>query len=161
MEEKQLTIQQAHKYFGVELNRLTWSLLEKENRTRDEDEQMLHAVHASHFHWLSHGTNVNKQRGEWLIARVYSTLNVPERALYHALRCKEITDKHTNEMSDFDIAYADEGLARAYACGGNKEESMKYYKSATEKGSNIADKEDREIFNGDFEAGPWFGMISK
>jgi len=159
MEEKTYTIEQAHKFFGIEFNQLTWSLLGKENRSPDEDEKMINAAHASHFHWFYNGTKLNEQRGEWLISRVYCVLNIPERAMHHALRCKNITDNYPDEMEDFDIAYADEGLARAYACNSNTEECKKYYLSAKVKGENITDKETMDIFNGDIDSGPWFGII--
>src|SRR4051812_28011006 len=37
---------------GVDLFNHTWTLLEKENRTPDEDDEMVHAAHASAYHWL-------------------------------------------------------------------------------------------------------------
>jgi hypothetical protein len=158
--EEAFKLEGAHKFFGIELNQLVWSLLGKTERTAEEDELMLHAAHGSYFHWLKDGTNANKQRGQWLISRVYAALNVPERAMFHAEKCMNYTLNHLNEMEDFDIAYADEGMARAFACNGNYEEAKKYICSARDKGNKITDIEAKKYFIGDINAGPWFGMSS-
>jgi len=41
---------------------------------------MIHAAHASRFHWGEIGKPINLGRGEWQISRVYSVLNRPESA---------------------------------------------------------------------------------
>lgn len=151
-----------HKYFGVELNHIVWDLLGKEKRTAEEDEIILHAAHGSFFHWINaEHTPANVQRGEWILSRVYSALNIPERALYYAGRCRQTTEESADAMSDFDIAYADEAMARALACNGKTEEAKKYLISAKQKGESIADNEEREIFFGDLSSGPWYGCSVK
>ena len=159
MSEKTFTLAEAHKYFGIELNQLIWALLSKQKRSPDEDELMIHSAHASHFHWLKAGSKVNEQRGEWIISRVYSVLNIPERALFHAKRCKKITEDYSDEMKDFDLAYADEVIARALACNGNFEECKKNFESAKEKGDKIDNMEEKEIFIGDLNSEPWYGAV--
>ncbi len=152
--------EEHHKYFGIELNKFVWSLLGKSSRTAEENEMMIHAVHASYFHWEKSGKckPANLQRGEWLISRVYSVLNVPERALYYAARCMDITENYKSEMEDFDLAYADEAMARALACSGRGEEAKKYLASAKEKGNKIAEAEAKQFFTGDLTAEPWYGL---
>ena len=173
MDTETLIKEGPHKYFGIELNQMTWSLPGKPERTSEEDEMMIHSAHGSYYHWLLHEsstsksrredgtyiTNAIKQRGEWLISHVYSVLNVPERAMYYAVRCKKITEENRHEMEDFDLAYADEAMARAHACNGDADESIKYFKSSKEKGEKIIDKEAKEIFTGDLNSEPWFGVI--
>jgi len=83
-----------------------WDLLEKPERTPREDEIMLLTAYASCYHWLQVGTAVNQQRGEWLIARVYTVLGRKEMALERARRCFELTEQFDKEMEDFDRAYA-------------------------------------------------------
>jgi len=154
--DKEYMIQECHKWFAVELNILTWNLLEKEARTEEEDETMIHAAHASCYHWGIVGTAVNLQRGEWLISRVYAVLNRPEPALYHAKKCLELTVKYNFE--DFDLAYAYEAIARAYASASEKAEFEKYYSLAKEAGEKIKEKEDRDLFFSDFESEPWHNI---
>ena len=40
-----------HRQLGVDLYNYTWTLLEKEDRTRDDDDEMLNSTHASAYHW--------------------------------------------------------------------------------------------------------------
>ncbi len=72
--EKLLTLAQAHEKFAKSLNGKTWDLLGKEDRTREEDELMVLTASASLYHWLQIGTAVHAQRGEWLLAQVYTVL---------------------------------------------------------------------------------------
>jgi hypothetical protein len=131
-------------------------LLGKAKRTRDEDELMVLTANASLYHWLQIGTAIHAQRGEWLLARVYTILEKPEPAMEHTLRCREITEKHQAEMQDFDLFYADEAMARVLALRGEKQEARRFKDLATEKAATIANPEDKTIVMGDLKAGPWF-----
>jgi hypothetical protein len=157
MAGEKYTKMQCHKIFAVELNNLVWEFLGKENRTSQEDEKMIHAAHASCYHWSIIGAPINLQRGEWLISHVYAYLNRAEPAVHHAKKCMELTEEHG--FKDFDLAYAYEAMARAFASAENKEESAKYIALAREAGSKIEGKKDKELFFSDFKAGPWYGMM--
>ena len=50
-EEKIFTEQEYHERFAIQLNNLVWNLLQKENRTEEDNNKMIHAAHASHYHW--------------------------------------------------------------------------------------------------------------
>ena len=117
---------------------------------------MVRLAFASLYHWSFAGTEINIQRGEWMVSHVYSVLNRPEPALHHAKRCLHLTEK--NKFDDFDLAYSYEAMARALFCSGNKSEGEKYFKLAEAAGKNIKQKEDRDIFQGDLKTGPWFGI---
>ena len=155
-EEQKYSEQECHKKFAVELNNLVWGLLGKKDRNAQENEMMIHAAHASYFHWSKVGTAVNLQRGEWLVSHVYAVLNRPEPALHHAKLCLELTTE--NNLVDFDLAYAYEAMARSYACAVEKSESEKYIKLAKEAGEKIKNKEDKDLFLSDFESGPWYNV---
>lgn len=146
-----------HRELGKSLNGEVWKLLQQETRTGDEDRLMVHAVHASLYHWLRAGTGVNEQRGEWLISRVYAVLGLGEAALRHAERCRALTEEHRAELKDFDLAYAEEALARAQAVLGSIAEAARHKDAARRLGEMIVDPEDRAIFTGDLEAGDWRG----
>jgi hypothetical protein len=133
-----------HKKFAVELFNLTWSLLDKKDRTSQESDKMIHAAHASRFHWGEIGKPVHFERGEWQISRVYSVLNRPEPALYHAQRCLKICED--NNIGDFDIAFAYEAMARAYAVAKKKSECKKYIQLAKDAAKQIEKKGDRDYF---------------
>ena len=151
-------VYQWHKTFGKETNHLVWDLLGKAERTPQEDERMVHAVHASRFHWGEIGTPVNFTRGDWLISHVYAVLNMPQQALAYAKTCLAICQQHA--IGDFDLAYACEAMARAYAALGQQSDCLHYLQLAREAGEQISNVEpgDKEIFFGDFESGPWYGI---
>lgn len=138
------TEREWHKKFATNLFNLVWELLDKEERTTEENDKMLHAAHASRFHWGEIGTPLEFERGEWQISRVYAVLNHPQSAIYHAQRCLAIcTD---NGIGDFDIAFAYEALARAHAVAGEIEKSQEYIRLAEQAGEHIEDKDNREYF---------------
>lgn len=143
-EEEKYTEQEWHKRSAVNLFNLVWNLLDKKDRTKQEDDKMVHAAHASRFHWGEIGTPLELERGEWQISRVYAILNRPQAALYHGQRCMEICLE--NSIGDFDIAFAYEAMARASADAGDKKSCDKYMKLAKEAGEKIAKKEDRDYF---------------
>jgi hypothetical protein len=135
---------EEHRKLAIYLFNLTWSLLDKKDRLKEEDDKMIHAAHASRFHWGEAGTHLEFERGEWQISRVYSVLKRSEPAIYHAKRCFEICKTHN--ISDFDIAFAYEALARAYAVAGLKAQSEENFGLARKAGLQIKKEEDRNYF---------------
>ncbi len=135
---------ETHRQLGVDLFNLTWSYLDKSQRTIDENDAMLHAAHASRHHWAQVGQPVNIARGEWQISRVYAVLGRDEPALYHGQRCLEICQQ--NQITDFDLAYAYEALARAYAVTQAWDEVHKFLELATSAGNDIVDQGDKDWF---------------
>ncbi len=152
------TEQEAHRHFAGKFNGQVWTLLEKPDRSPDEEELMIHAAHASCLHWLEVGTGLHHQRAEWLLSHVYAEAGLAEPALAHARRCQELTEQHASLVQDFDRAYAYEGLARANAAAGNRDEALRLLKLAREAGQSIADKESKKIFLGDLDGGKWYGV---
>lgn len=153
---------EEHKKIGIKFFNQIWGFIEKKNRSTEENEMMLHYAHASALHWLlSEPPKVNKQRGDWIISRVYAILNRPESALIYAKRCYANTEEPTkdNGFNRFDVAYANEAMARAYAIAGNKAEFQKYYKKAQVEGDKITDKGDKKYWDMDITSEPWNGMI--
>lgn len=138
-----------HRKFAVDLFNYTWTLLDKTDRTIEDDDQMVHAAHASRYHWSQVGAAVNLARGEWQVSRVYAVLDRAEPALYHAQRCLEICQE--NGIGDFDLAYAYEALARASAVAGMPAQRDEYAALAKEAGKYIAEQDDKEMFFKDLE----------
>ena len=144
MSKKMTEEEKIHKQFAVDLFNATWELLDKPVRTKEENDQMIHSAHASRYHWGIIGAPVNLARGEWQLARVYTVLNRPEPAHYHALRSLEICLAH--KIGDFDLAYAYEALARVNALQNRIIECQHYLKHARVAGEAIAEQEDRDHF---------------
>jgi hypothetical protein len=105
---------------AVGLFNYTWTLLENAHRTPEQDDEMLHAAHASRYHWGEVGEKVNLARGEWQVSRVYAVLGRGEPALYHARRCVEINEANADGREDWDLGSAFEAMARASAVAGDR-----------------------------------------
>lgn len=120
-----------------------WTLIELPGRTPEQDDEMIHAAHASRYHWGEVGTSANLARGEWQVSRVYVLLGRAEPALYHAHRCHAYVEQGDG-VEDWDLPFAFEALARAHAVAGDHGESLRYETLAREAGEAIADDEDRE-----------------
>ncbi len=157
-ETKTYTLDEAHKHFAQSANGRVWELLQKHDRSPSENDEMLHAAHASAYHWEFVGSAVHLQRGEWLISHVHVVLGHANEALRHAERCFELTQANKELMQDFDIAYAFEGLARAHAMLGDQKMADEFLYLAEQAGNGIADEEDKSIFMNDFDSGEWYGL---
>jgi DNA-binding transcriptional MerR regulator len=129
-----------------------WTLLEQEARTEAEDAEMMHAAHASVYHWMQIGKPVNRARGEWQCSRVYAVLGQPGPALFHAQKVLDICQQEG--IGDFDLAFAYEALARANALGGDESEARRWAELARAACAQVAEDDDREIVESDLETLP-------
>jgi len=157
-EDNQTALRETQLKFAKSIFNGIWDLLEKTDRTPLEDEDLLIGAFASLYHWKQVGTAVNFQRGYWMISRVYQTLGEKSQALAWALKCQAATEENLAEMEDFDLAFAQEGLARAYALNGDLKKAQEHYLLAAELGEQIKDPEDKEIFLRDLQGGDWFQL---
>ena len=142
--ENETPKQEWHRKFAIDLFNLTWALLDKEEQTVVENDRMVHAAHASRFHWGEIGEPLQFERGEWQISRVYAVLNRSQAAIYHAERCLAICTEHG--IADFDISFAYEALARAYAGAGEVGKSQEFIRLAEQAGQEIEKEGNREYF---------------
>ena len=149
------TLHEAHRDFAKQTNGRAWELLQRENLSDEEKDELLYAAYASAYHWLNAGTVVNRQRGEWLISRAYSKLGNGSMALNHAKECLALTDSNNPEFQNFDLAYALEAMARAHALLHNTMEATKFYRQAIAASNSIAKEEDRTLFLNDLRDGNW------
>ena len=111
-------------------------------KSREDDDRMIHAAHASRFHWgeAPECKPENLARGEWQISRVYTVVGLAEPALRHAQRCLALCE--ANALGDWDLAYAYEAIARAHKTAGRLAEVAEYKKLAAQ--APIAEDDDRE-----------------
>jgi hypothetical protein len=137
---------------AVDLFNGVWELMGKHDRSTPEDDRMLHMAHASRYHWESVGTAANLARGEWLCSRVYAVLGRGEPCLHHARRVLEICE--SERIGDWDLAFAFEALARAYAIAGDADRSQDAIRSALAAAEDITDEEDKALLLSDLETIP-------
>ena len=146
---------EAHRRLGVDLFNKTWTLLEKEGRSAEEDDELLHCAHASAYHWLqAGGTDANRARSQWQCSRAHAVLDQAEGAIHHAQRCLAIVEGSPEAMEEFDLPAAHEALARAHAIAGNAAESARWLELGRASAAAISDEDDRAIIEADLATVP-------
>ena len=143
---------------AIALNGRTWTLLEKADRSEAETAEMIGAAHASLSAWKIAGGPVEDTRGNWLVARAYVDAKLAHPALVYAQRTLALTEAHRATLKDFDLAFAEEIAARAFATAGDKTTAARHYAEAKRRGEAIADDGDRTEFFRQFALPPWFGL---
>lgn len=135
----------THRRLAVELFNRSWRLLALEQRTPEQDDELVHCAHASRHHWAEVGTAAHLARGENQCARVYAALGRPEPALHHANRCLELVRADGEGFEDWDLASALEVVARAHLAAGNTAEAAHHAELARAELETTADPDDREV----------------
>jgi hypothetical protein len=133
----------AHRFFAADCFNKTWEFIDKPNRTRDEDEQMIRLAQASLWHWTNREDCRSQQlsTGHWLLARVQALVGRAEEARRHADLCMH----HSQGEAPFSVAYAYEALARAEKVAGNTSLMAKYKEEAVRLAEKVEDAEDRKL----------------
>ena len=138
----------AHRWFAVESNNLAWALVESDPaaRSADDTERMIHAAHASVYHWLQVGDLLNHQRGQCLLATAYAAAGLAEPAVRHAERCLSLSAEAGDRQTAFDRATAHGCASRAYALAGRMEEARREYGKARAAVAVFDDPDDVVVF---------------
>jgi hypothetical protein len=143
---------EEQKQLAAELFNRTWTLLERTDRTAEDDAAMIHTAHASCYHWLQVGEPVNAVRGEWQCSRVYAVLGRAEPALFHATQALAWCE--ANHIGDFDLAFCYEALARAHAVAGDGDEARGWAELARLACDDIAEDDARVLVLADLDSIP-------
>jgi len=141
MEQNQ-NLQEQHTQLAIQCFNETWTLIDKPDRTPEENLKMIHMAHASRFHWGEVGTPLHFLRGEWQISRVYALVGMGESALYHAEQCVQMCV--ANGIGDFDLAFAHEAMARAHMVCGNEQQKLHSLGEARKAAENITKQGDKD-----------------
>ncbi|PWK08364.1 hypothetical protein [Tumebacillus permanentifrigoris] len=139
-----LTVEDMHRKMAVDLYNLTWTFLSKEDRSEAENETMLQAAYASRYHWGVVGTEINFERGDWQISRVFAFLGNGPAAIRYAQRCLDLCLEFG--IGDFDLAYAYEALMRGHLVIGDEPKAREYEQLARNAADHIAKEEDKNWF---------------
>lgn len=135
----------AHRYFSTDCFNRAWDLIEQDERTEEEDEQMLHLSVASLWHWTQRADCTAKELsiGYWQISRIYALIGRSENARWYADRCLEITEN--GELPVFYLGYAYEALARAAAAGRDRVAMIGYLRDARKYAEQETNEDDRQL----------------
>ena len=144
----------THRALGAGLFNRTWDLLETEDRSPAQDDEMIDTAHASAHHWRQVGNTANAARGHWMLARVYATLGRGEPAVHHARRCVAVLEAGGEGIEDWDFPAAAEAMARALAVSGDLAGAAEWKARAAAAASTIAEDGDRKVIEGDLATLP-------
>lgn len=139
----------AHRYFSAQCFNKAWELIDKMDRTPEDDRLMVALNQASIYHWLQRDdcTNQRLSVGYWQACRIQVLLkNAAE-----ALRLGEVCLAYSGELKPFYVGYTHEALARAHHLAGNAKEAARHLKSAQKLAGVLADKGEREMLLADLE----------
>lgn len=137
-----------HRALAVALFNATWDLLDKMERTPDEDAELLQRAHASRHHWAEVarlGGNAGLKQanvGDWQLSRVYAVLNEGRLARFFAERSLDSYQRDP-EMGAFYGAFSHEALARAARVLGEPEGVAQHVEAATALAEQIDDEKSR------------------
>jgi hypothetical protein len=132
-----------------------WTLLEIAERTPEQEAELIHAAHASRYHWGEvTDTPARLWRGEWMCSRVYAVLGRAEPALWHARRALALVEAGGAETEPWDRPAVLEALARASFVAGDAAEGAAWKAKAAELAAGIADADDREVIERDLAGLP-------
>jgi hypothetical protein len=140
-----------HKQIASQCFNRVWDLLDLQERTREEEEQMIHLAHTSFWHWtqVENHTPTNLSIGYWQISRVYAVVGNGEQALHYANRCEEVS--LSANIPPFFIGYSYEAQARAYKVLGQDNDALSSYQKAKTYTELVVDEESKKMLVKDLE----------
>jgi hypothetical protein len=132
----------AHRFFSADCFNKAWELIDKGERTPEEDEAMLRLNQTSLWHWTQRPdcTDANLSIGYWQAARIHTLLGRIDEARRYGRLCLQ----HSSAEEPFLRAYAYEALARAEGLGGDATLVATYSAEAARLAALVTDAEDRE-----------------
>ena len=144
---------QDHKKLSAECFNRTWELLDKKDRTHEEDERMVSLAHASLAHWRMRDdcTDQSLSIGYWQISRVYAVLEQGENARRYGELCLAISGKEP----PFYLAYAHEALARAAVLSKDRQQYDSHLAAARSLAAQVADPDERKMLEDDLDSLIW------
>ena len=143
-------LRQAHQYFSADCFNKAWELIEKPNRTSEEDEQMVRLNQASIWHWTQRDDckSRNMSIGYWQASRIYAILGRSEEARRYGRLCLE----HSQAEPPFFLVYAYEAMARAEKTAGNSALADEYCTEVARLAENITDPADKNLLLNDLSS---------
>jgi hypothetical protein len=125
----------------------TWTLLDAENLTREQEEEMLSSTLAQRYHWYVVGEPSNWAIADWQVARVATVLGYADLARRFGERSLELSVEH--DLGPFLKGFAHESIARVAAEVDDVETFTEHLELAKASLAEIQDPEEREALASD------------
>lgn len=136
-----------HRTFAPRAFNGTWKLLDAEQLTREQEEEMLASTFAQKWHWSAVGSPRNWAVADWQVSRVLAVMGYAELSRRFGERSLEISIEH--DLDPFVKGFAHEAIARAAADVDDIETFTEHVAAARALAAEIEDPEDREVLEAD------------
>ncbi|MBX7207799.1 MAG: protein kinase [Verrucomicrobiaceae bacterium] len=149
------TAGQDHKNLSADCFNLAWELLQKKDRTKEDDARMISLAHESLAHWRMRDdcTDRNLSIGYWQISRVYAVVGQGHNAGRYGELCLQVSGKE----EPFYLAYAHEALARAALLNQRRDLFDKHLAEARSLSAKVADAGEKKMLDDDLAGLVWKG----
>jgi hypothetical protein len=133
----------AHRFFSADCFNKAWELIEKPDRTPEEDEQMIRLSQVSIWHWSQREdcTSRNMSIGYWQASRIQALLGRADDARRYGRLCLQ----YSQQEPPLFLAYAYEALARAEQLARDEPLVEQYHAEALRLAEAVVDAEDRKF----------------
>ena len=150
-DKPEFDLQAAHRFFAAECFNRAWDLIDKPDRTPDEDEQMIRLSLASTWHWTQREdcTPTNLSVGYWQTVRIYALLGQAGNARRYGQLC--LAASQGEDILPFYLGYAYEALARAESVAGHADEVAEHLALARQAAARVPEEGDRAALLADLE----------
>ena len=148
----ELDIQTAHKYFSADCFNRTWDFMDKKERSKEDEENMLLATMTSLWHWKQRKdvTATNLSVGYWQVARVYALLGQGDIASQFGML--SLHESLKEGVEPLYLGFSHEALARSNALSGDNERKNTHLRLAREACAKITDQKARKLLLDDLAA---------
>lgn len=142
-----LDLQAAHRLFAAQCFNRAWDLIEKPDRTPEEDRQMIALSQASYFHWTQRDDVDDRRRsiGCWQLARVHALIGAAGEARRYAQACLG----YSGALPPFYLGYAYEALAFAALVSGDRAGAAAHAAQSATFADRVEDPEERSLLEAD------------
>ncbi|MBN1356024.1 hypothetical protein JXA40_07110 [bacterium] len=148
MEEK---LQAMHQYMSVESFNRCWTLIDKQDRTPEDIENMVLLAHVSLWHWKQRTdcTSQNLSVGYWQVSRVCALAGDIANARQYGEKCREVSER--NNLPPFYFGYAYEALARAERTNHDTGKAKQWLSQARSQLEKVKDPESQKLLQADLD----------
>ena len=136
-----------HRTFAPRAFNETWSYLDLDEPSRQEQEAMLASALAQRYHWYAVGTPRHRAIADWQVSRVAAVLGYADLAFRFGERSLALCID--NDLDAFVTGFAHEAIARAAAEVDDVDTFTEHLALAKEKLDEIEDPEDRQVLESD------------
>jgi hypothetical protein len=142
-----------HRALAVGYFNAAWALIDLTSRSAEQDRDMVGLAFASRQHWIEAGGDAtNLITADWQVAHTASIAGLPDVALSFATAASHRADNE--DVPDWLVASAHEGLARAYAAAGDRESYEREGAVVERLLAAVTDPEDRQLVADQFASIP-------